>query len=55
DAICINQRDVQERNHQVSIMGTIYANARTVYLCIGDDLDGGASDVLSILKELKPY
>jgi hypothetical protein len=55
DAICINQRDVQERNHQVSMMGTIYANARTVYLCMGDDPDGGASDVLSILKELKPY
>jgi hypothetical protein len=55
DAICINQRDVQERSHQVSMMGSIYANARTVYLCMGDDPDDGASDVLSILKELKPY
>ena len=35
-------------------MGTIYANARTVDLCTGDDLDGGASGMLSLL-ELKPY
>jgi Heterokaryon incompatibility protein (HET) len=55
DAICINQRDVQERSHQVSMVGSIYANARTVYLCMGDDPDGGASNVLSILKEAKPY
>lgn len=55
DAICINQRDAQERSHQVSMMGTIYANARTVYLCMGDDPDGGALDVLSLLKDLKPY
>jgi hypothetical protein len=37
------------------MMGTIYANARTVYLCMGDDPDGGASDVLSIIEELKSY
>jgi hypothetical protein len=55
DAICINQRDVQERNHQVSMMGTIYSNARTVYLCMVGDPDGRASNVLSLLKELKPY
>ena len=30
DALCINQDDIQERNHQVSLMRRIYFQARTV-------------------------
>jgi hypothetical protein len=30
DALCINQTDIQERNHQVSLMRQIYFQARTV-------------------------
>jgi hypothetical protein len=35
DAICIDQISVQERNHQVEIMGEIYSHAHTVYVWLG--------------------
>ncbi|KAH6878208.1 heterokaryon incompatibility protein-domain-containing protein [Alternaria rosae] len=34
DAICIDQTNVSERNHQVGLMDLIYTNARAVYSCI---------------------
>lgn len=36
DAICIDQDNVLERNHQVSHMGAIYSNASCVHLWLGD-------------------
>jgi hypothetical protein len=30
DAICINQADIGEKNHQVEIMSTIYGQAKSV-------------------------
>lgn len=40
DALCINQEDVEERNQQVSIMGRIYAAARStiIFLCTSSSL-----------------
>ncbi|KAF1998514.1 HET-domain-containing protein [Amniculicola lignicola CBS 123094] len=35
DAICINEDDVKERNHQVGLMGDIYSEAHTVYAWLG--------------------
>ncbi|CAN9203458.1 unnamed protein product [Alternaria alternata] len=35
DALCIDQSDVLERNHQVRQMGTIYKNAVQVYVWLG--------------------
>lgn len=35
DAICINQSDVFERNHQVSQMGHIYSSATSVLIWLG--------------------
>ncbi|CAN9179355.1 unnamed protein product [Alternaria sp. RS040] len=35
DALCIDQSDVLERNHQVRQMGTIYKNAVEVYVWLG--------------------
>jgi hypothetical protein len=35
DALCINQRDVKERNHQVSQMGKIYEGATNVVVWLG--------------------
>ncbi|KAJ3578236.1 hypothetical protein NPX13_g2331 [Xylaria arbuscula] len=35
DAICINQSDFGEKSHQVSLMGDIYSNARTVTIWLG--------------------
>jgi hypothetical protein len=35
DAICIDQSEITERNHQVSLMGEIYTNARLVISWLG--------------------
>lgn len=35
DAICINQRDIIERNQQVTLMGDIYMNANKVFVWLG--------------------
>ncbi|KAH6625905.1 heterokaryon incompatibility protein-domain-containing protein [Boeremia exigua] len=37
DAMCINQLNVRERNHQVGVMDRIYKAARQVHACICDD------------------
>ncbi|RSL44967.1 hypothetical protein CEP54_014469 [Fusarium duplospermum] len=39
DAICINQSNVHERNHQVNMMKHIYANAFKVYIWLGLEAD----------------
>ncbi|KAF1996060.1 heterokaryon incompatibility, partial [Amniculicola lignicola CBS 123094] len=39
DALCINQEDMQERNHQVQLMGPIYANATKVVIWLGPSAD----------------
>ncbi|KAH8777277.1 heterokaryon incompatibility protein-domain-containing protein, partial [Hyaloscypha finlandica] len=43
DAICINQHDVRERNHQVSRMASIYSQARHVVVWLREPLDCGIS------------
>jgi hypothetical protein len=35
DALCINQQDINERNHQVNQMGTIYSQAQRVVAWLG--------------------
>jgi hypothetical protein len=40
DAICINQDDVLERNHQVQHMSRIYSRAATVLVWLGPAYDG---------------
>jgi len=39
DALCINQTDVEERNHQVQQMGNIFAAARMVVSWLGNSLE----------------
>jgi hypothetical protein len=36
DALCINQSDIHERNHQVNLMKEIYTQASEVYVWLGD-------------------
>ncbi|KAI0481846.1 heterokaryon incompatibility protein-domain-containing protein [Xylaria cf. heliscus] len=36
DAICINQLDLEEKNHQVRLMGKIYSKAQTTIIWLGD-------------------
>ena len=35
DAVCIDQANTQEKNHQVAMMGEIYKQAKTVYAFLG--------------------
>ncbi|THV54829.1 hypothetical protein BGAL_0019g00300 [Botrytis galanthina] len=49
DALCINQDDVIERNHQVMQMGSIYKQAREVIVWIGDKTDQGVENHADIL------
>jgi hypothetical protein len=39
DAICIDQTSIQERGHQVGIMGEIYSRAKHVFACVGPHAD----------------
>ena len=41
DAICINQKDLQEKGQQIQLMGSIYSKARRVLIYLGP----GGSDV----------
>ncbi|KAF2750086.1 HET-domain-containing protein, partial [Sporormia fimetaria CBS 119925] len=35
DAVCINQEDLEEKNHQLPLMETIYTKAKVVYCWLG--------------------
>ena len=37
DAICINQVDIEERGHQVALMGRIYRGASQMFAWLGED------------------
>lgn len=51
DAICINQLDVPERNHQVSLMKSIYSNASQVLIWTGKQ-DSNTSSVFSWFESI---
>jgi hypothetical protein len=40
DALCINQKDIEERTNQVQLMGEIYRRCERVVVYLGDRLDG---------------
>ena len=42
DAVCINQADVIEKNHQVHMMSNIYRNAQEVLIWLGEERDDTA-------------
>lgn len=52
DSICIDQDKLEEKNHQVYMMGRIYASSQRTLICLGTDPDNrdhaqDASDVIS--------
>ena len=49
DAICINQADPMERNHQVQLMGRIYGGAKQVLVWLGSKI-GGCEDLLRLVS-----
>ncbi|KAK3898022.1 putative heterokaryon incompatibility protein [Staphylotrichum tortipilum] len=54
DFICINQTDLEERSHQVSIMGIIYSRARTVHIWLDEDTSG-LEAALRVIRDLHNY
>jgi len=51
DALCINQDDHNEKNHQVKMMESIYGKAQTVWVWLGID-DEDTVPALQILRKL---
>lgn len=53
DAICINQRDILERNHQVDIMKEIYRGANPVISWLGPSYHHSPS-VIALVNQVHP-
>jgi hypothetical protein len=51
DAVCINQEDVFERNHQVGMMGSIYNCASSVRVWLGEK-GNNSRDAILLLHEI---
>ncbi|UPX12598.1 uncharacterized protein EKO05_0003140 [Ascochyta rabiei] len=52
DSICINQKDLKEKGHQVAIMSRIYQRATCVLMHMGEDYEGHGSRVQSLLEDV---
>ncbi|ROV88037.1 hypothetical protein VPNG_10355 [Cytospora leucostoma] len=52
DAICIDQRNIEERNHQLSLMPRIYYGASSVIIWLGKD-DVSTPEAVEILNNLQ--
>ncbi|CAN9445494.1 unnamed protein product [Alternaria sp. RS040] len=55
DALCINQKDDQEKGHQVKRMGQVYANAKCVLVWLGCDSKNVAEDTFALICEANAY
>lgn len=57
DALCINQADLDERSHQVGIMGEIFRSASSVIAWLGIAADGSdvAMDMMADHNKLAQY
>ena len=51
DALCIDEKSVDERNSQVSLMKEIYSNAKQVKVWLGESTRG-SDDALAILEHM---
>jgi hypothetical protein len=51
DAICINQKDDDERSRQVQCMGDIYANASRVLVWIGESVRNEAAECFDLIRK----
>jgi hypothetical protein len=51
DSVCINQSDLDEKAHQISLMGLVYSRAGRVLIWLGHDPDGLGAEICDILKE----
>jgi hypothetical protein len=55
DAVCINQKDLEERAQQVSLMRYIYSRAKRVVIWLGPDNEGRASKAISMISYAVRY
>ncbi|GAB1318982.1 Heterokaryon incompatibility protein 6, OR allele [Madurella fahalii] len=55
DAVCINQDDISERNHQVSLMGELYSSATGVFSWLGTEpcVHTAIKTLITISKEFR--
>ena len=53
DAICINQQDLVERNHQVTLLQDTFQKAKNVIVWLGEDT-GDANEAFKILRAIDP-
>jgi hypothetical protein len=51
DSICINQKNIEERGHQVKLMKDVYRNASDVAFCLGMDIHGDAKKAVEVLTK----
>ncbi|KAN0115561.1 HET domain containing protein [Hyaloscypha variabilis] len=51
DAICINQDDIEERNTQVQMMGSIFGKAHTVLAWLGPE-QNNSTEVIRIMSQI---
>ncbi|KAI7777212.1 hypothetical protein LA080_003876 [Diaporthe eres] len=53
DSICIDQDKLEEKNHQVYMMGRIYASSQRTLICLGTDPDNRdhARDALGVISD----
>ncbi|KAF2497498.1 HET-domain-containing protein, partial [Lophium mytilinum] len=51
DAVCINQRDLEEKNWQVQMMSEIYQNATQVLVYLGED-EGNSQHIEDLVLSL---
>jgi len=49
DAICIDQSSINERNHQVKLMGDVYKLARRVLIWLGE----GDADSPGLMRRMR--
>jgi predicted DNA-binding protein (MmcQ/YjbR family) len=52
DAICINQGDVSERNHQVAQMTQVYSQAEKLFIWLGRESDEKAVNLIVSLSKM---
>jgi hypothetical protein len=56
DAICIDQSNVQERNHQVQLMKNIYSKAESVSIWLGPADEGSfCIEAMEILRDMENW
>jgi hypothetical protein len=52
DAICIDQSNIGERSSQVALMGSIYGQARKVYITMGEAHGVDDQNVASLMRDI---